>query len=199
MAIPRKEFLDDINGLTIASLSDSVFPSFALSEPSYRRLPPDNPLQEFLADSTLLSTSAPHPAVASIVEPNLNELVHRIGIHAKQTSSLDPAGLKYSAFFLLILSPFPPSNLSSYQLVFLHLIWNLHITLERRLRTLPMASLFEYCRLNTSIIIIKSNGLSADPWCNPTSMLKYCFGCLIISWMMFVYAVCSFGAYLNYY
>ena len=125
----------------------------------------------------------------------MNELLHRIGTHAKQTSSLDPAGLKYSAFFLLIISPFPPSNLPCYQVVFLHLIWNLHITLDCQLRTLTMASLFEYWRLNTSIIIIKSNGLSADPWCNPTSMLKYwvnpqrvftlVLAALYISWMMF--------------
>ena len=53
----------------------------------------DNPLHEFHADRTLLSTSAPHPPVASIVEPKyLNELVHGIGTPAKQTSSLDPAG-----------------------------------------------------------------------------------------------------------
>ena len=37
----------------------------------------DNPLYEFQADRILLSTSAPHPPVASIVEPKyLNELVH---------------------------------------------------------------------------------------------------------------------------
>ena len=36
--------------------------------------------------------------------------MHGIGTPAKQTSSLDPAGLKYSVFFLLIRSPFPSSN-----------------------------------------------------------------------------------------
>ena len=41
---------------------------------------PDNPLHELQADRTLLSTSAPHPPVASIVEPKyLNVLVHGIG------------------------------------------------------------------------------------------------------------------------
>ena len=36
--------------------------------------------------------------------------MHGIGTPAKQTSSLDPAGLKYSVFFLLICSPFPSST-----------------------------------------------------------------------------------------
>ena len=63
------------------------------------------------ADRTLLSTSAPHPPVAYIVEPKyMKELVHGIGTPAKQTSSLNPACLKYSVFFLLILSPFPSST-----------------------------------------------------------------------------------------
>ena len=71
------------------------------------QITPANPLQEFQADRILLSTSAPQPPVASIVDPKyLNELVYGIGTPAKQTSSLDPAGLKYSVFFLLILSPF---------------------------------------------------------------------------------------------
>ena len=74
-------------------------------------LPPDNPLHEFHTDRTMVSTSAPHPQGASIIEPKyLNEFVHGIGTPAKQTSSLDPAGLKYSAFFLLILSPFASST-----------------------------------------------------------------------------------------
>ena len=72
------------------------------------QITPDNPLQEFHADRIMLSKSAPHPPVASIVETKyLNELVHGIGTPAKQMSSLDPAGLKYSLFFQLILSPFP--------------------------------------------------------------------------------------------
>ena len=75
------------------------------------QITPDNPLHEFHADRTLLLTSSPHPPVASIVEPNyLNVLVHGIGTPAKQTSSLDPAGLKYSVFFVLIRSPFPSST-----------------------------------------------------------------------------------------
>ena len=75
------------------------------------QISPDNPLQEFHADRTPLSISAPQPPVASIVDPKyLNELVHGIGTPAKQTSTLDPTGLKYSVFFLLILSPFPSST-----------------------------------------------------------------------------------------
>ena len=68
---------------------------FSLTGTFLSQITPDNPLQEFHADRTLLSTSAPHPPVASIVEPKyLNDLVHGIGTPAKQTSSLDPAGLK---------------------------------------------------------------------------------------------------------
>ena len=84
---------------------------FSLTGTFLSQITPDNPLHEFHADRTLLSTSAPHPPVASIVEPKyLNLLVHGIGTPAKQTSSLDPAGLKYSVFFLLIRSPFPSST-----------------------------------------------------------------------------------------
>ena len=76
---------------------------FSLTGTFLSQITPDNPLQEFHADRTLLSTSAPHLPVASIVDPKYwNELVHGIGTPAKQTSSLDPAGLKYSVFFLLI-------------------------------------------------------------------------------------------------
>ena len=72
---------------------------FSLTGTFLSQITPDNPLQEFHADRTLLSTSAPHPPVASIVEPKyLNELVHGIGTPAKQTSSLDPAGLKYLVY-----------------------------------------------------------------------------------------------------
>ena len=64
----------------------------------------------------MLSTSDPPPPVASIVDTKylLNELVHGIGTPVKQTSSLDPAALKYSIFFLLILSQF--SSITSLQL-----------------------------------------------------------------------------------
>ena len=91
---------------------------FSLTGTFLSQITPDNRLHEFFADRILLSTSAPHPPVASIVEPRyLNELVHGIGRPpSKQTSSLDPAGLKYSVFFLLIISPFPPST--SIQLLF---------------------------------------------------------------------------------
>ena len=51
---------------------------------------------------------------------------------------------------------------------------------------------------NTSIMIMNSSGLSVDPWCNPTSMLKYWVNphrvftlvlvALYISWMMVMYA-----------
>ena len=96
----------------------------------------------------MLSTSAPHPPVASIVDPKyLNELVHGIGTPAKQTSSLDPAGLKYSVFFLLILSPFSSSTSLDLSSVVLPLIWTLHISLDRQQRALPMVGLFEYCWL----------------------------------------------------
>ena len=84
---------------------------FSLTGTFLSQITPDNPLQEFHADRTLLSTSAPHPPIASIVDPKyLNELVHGIGTPAKQISSLDPAGLKYSVFFLLIISPFSSST-----------------------------------------------------------------------------------------
>ena len=44
------------------------------------QITPDSHLQEFHADRTLLSTFAPHPPVASIVELKyLNALVHGIG------------------------------------------------------------------------------------------------------------------------
>ena len=64
----------------------------------------------------MLSTSDPPPPVASIVDTKylLNELVHGIGTPVKQTSSLDPAALKYSIFFLLILNKF--SSITSLQL-----------------------------------------------------------------------------------
>ena len=120
---------------------------FSLTDTFLSQITTDNPLQEFHADRTLLSTSAPHPPVASIVDPKyLNELVHGIGTPAKQTSSLDPAGLKYSVFFLLIHSQFPSST-SSYLVVGLPLIWILHIALDRQQRSLPMVGLFEYCWL----------------------------------------------------
>ena len=84
---------------------------FSLTGTFLSQITPDNPLHEFHADRTLLSTSAPHPPVSSIVEPTyLNVLVHGIGTPAKQTYLLDPAGLKYSVFFLLIRSPFPSST-----------------------------------------------------------------------------------------
>ena len=84
---------------------------FSFTRTFLSQITPDNPLQEFHAVRTLLSTSAPHPPVASIVDPKyLNELVHGIGTPAKQTSSLDPAGLNYSVFFQLIFSPFPSST-----------------------------------------------------------------------------------------
>ena len=80
---------------------------FSLTGTFLSQITPDNPLQEFHADRTLLSTSGPHPPVASIVEPKfVNVLVHGIGTPAKQTSLLDHTGLKYSVFFLLIISPF---------------------------------------------------------------------------------------------
>ena len=82
---------------------------FSLTGTFLSQITPDNPLHEFHADRILLSTSA--PPVASIVEPKyLNELVHGIGTPAKQTSSIDPAGPKYSVFFMLSLSPFPSST-----------------------------------------------------------------------------------------
>ena len=49
---------------------------------------------------------------------------------------------------------------------------------------------------NTSIMIMNSSGLSVDPWCNPTSMLKYWVNphrvftlvLVALSWMMVMYA-----------
>ena len=53
---------------------------FSLTGNFLSQITQNNPLQEFQADRTLLSTSAPHHQVASIVEPTcLNELVHGIG------------------------------------------------------------------------------------------------------------------------
>ena len=40
----------------------------------------------------------------------MNELVHGIGTPAKHSSSLDPAGLKYSVFCLLIIRPLSSST-----------------------------------------------------------------------------------------
>ncbi len=113
------------------------------------QITPDNPLQEFHADRTLLSTSAPHPPVASILDPKyLNELVQCIGTPAKQTASLDPAGLKYSVFFLLILSPFSSStSLHISSCCSTSLIWTPPISLYRQQRALPMVGLFECCWL----------------------------------------------------
>ena len=80
---------------------------FSLTGNFLSQISPDNPLREFHADRILLSTSAPHPPVASIVEPKyLNELVHGIGTPAKQTSSIDLAGLKYSVLSLLLYEPY---------------------------------------------------------------------------------------------
>ena len=88
---------------------DSLF--FSFNGTFLSLITPDNSLQECHADRTLLSTSAPHPPVASIVDPKyLNELVHGIGTHAKQTSSLDTAGLKYSVFFPQIIGLFSSST-----------------------------------------------------------------------------------------
>ena len=54
---------------------------FSLTGTFLSQITPDNPLQQFHADRTLLSTSAPHPPVATIVDPKyLNELVHDIGM-----------------------------------------------------------------------------------------------------------------------
>ena len=84
---------------------------FSLTGTFLSQLIPDNPLHEFQADRTLLSTSDPHPPVASIVEPNyVNWLMYGTGTPAKQTFSLYPACPKYSVFFLLIRSPFPSSS-----------------------------------------------------------------------------------------
>ena len=59
---------------------------FSLTGTFLSQIIPDNPLLEFHADRTLLSTSTPHPPVASIVEPKyLHELVCGIGTPAKQT------------------------------------------------------------------------------------------------------------------
>ena len=69
---------------------------FSLTGTFSSHITPDNPLHEFHADHTLLSTSAPYTPVASIVEAEpkyMNVLVHGIGTPAKQPSSLDPAGL----------------------------------------------------------------------------------------------------------
>ena len=130
------------------TVSYSLF--FGFTGTFLSQITPDNSLQEFHADRTLLSTSAPHPPVASIVDPKyLNELVHGSGAHAKQTSSLDPTGLKYSVFFLLILSPF--SSSTSLQLSSCCSTSNLDsshiISLDRQQRALPMVGLFEYCWL----------------------------------------------------
>ena len=57
---------------------------FSLTGTFLSQITPDYPLHEFHADRILLSTSAPHPPVASIVEPKyLNVLVHGIGTPAK--------------------------------------------------------------------------------------------------------------------
>ena len=67
-----------------------------------------------------------------------------IGTPAKQTFSLDPAGVKYLVLFVLIISPFPSST--SFRLsscVVLPLIWNIHTTLDRQPRAFPMVGLFE--------------------------------------------------------
>ena len=56
--------------------------------------------------------------------------------------------------------------------------------------------------MNKRPVIIKSNGLGVDPWCNPTSTLKYWVNphcvftlvsvALFISWMVIMYASCMF-------
>ena len=157
---------------------------FSFTRTCLSQVTPDNPLQEFHADRTLLSTSAPQPPVASIVDPKyINELVHGIGTPAKQTSSLDPAGLKYSVLFLPILSPFSYST-------------SLHLSSCCSTSNLDPSQISRPSY--TSIIIMKSSGLSVDPWCNQTSMLKYWVNpkrvftlvlvVLYISWMMVMYA-----------
>ena len=84
----------------------NVYNLFFSPGPSYRRLPKIT----FSKSSTLIVFCYRHPPVASIVESRyLNELVYCFGTHAKQNSSLDAAGLKYSVFFLPILSSFPSS------------------------------------------------------------------------------------------
>ena len=93
----------------LMTVLNSLF--FSLTGTFLSQITTDNPLHEFHADRTLLSTSAPHPPVASIVEQKyLNVFVHGIGSPDKQTYSRDPAGLKNSVFFLLIRSPSPYST-----------------------------------------------------------------------------------------
>ena len=171
----------------LMTVLDSLF--FSFTRTSLSQVTPDNPLQEFHADRTLLSTSAPQPPVASIVDPKyINELVHGIGT----------AGLKYSVFFLPILSPFSYST-------------SLHLSsccstsnLDPSQISRPSAKSIAHggslwiLLANTSIIIMKSSGLSVDPWCNQTSMLKYWVNpkrvftlvlvALYISWMIVMYA-----------
>ena len=48
---------------------------FSLTGTFLSQITPDNPLHEFHADRTLLSTSAPHPPIALIVEPKYLECV----------------------------------------------------------------------------------------------------------------------------
>ena len=79
--------------MKVGLLTDLYNLLFSLSGIFLSYITPDNAIREFHAAGTLLSTSAPHPPVASIVEPNyLNEKVHGIGTPGKQISSLDPAG-----------------------------------------------------------------------------------------------------------
>ena len=150
--------------------------SSALPGPSYRRLPKIT----LSNSSTLIVLCYRHLLhilrLLLLLIPSrayLNELVHVIGTPAKQTSSLNPAGLKYSVFFLLIISPF--SSSTSLHLSSCCSTSNLdssHITRSSAKSIAHGGSLW-ILLANTSIMIMKTSGLSVDPWCNPTSMLKY--------------------------
>ena len=123
----------------------------------------------------------------------MNEFVHGIGTPAKQTSSLDPAGVKYSVFFLLIISPLPSTSLQLYSCCSTSNLDSSHNTRSSAKSIAHGGSLLIQLA-NTSIMQIM-----ADHWCNPTSMLKYCVNnpqrvftlvlvALYMSWMMVMYA-----------
>ena len=89
--------------------------------------------------------------------------MYGIGTPAKQTSSLDPAGLKYSVFFLLILSPFP--SRTSLQLSNCRSTYNLDSSHNSR------------------------SGVMLKYWVHPQCVFTLALVALYISLMMVMYAL----------
>ena len=138
------------------------------------QMTPDISRHLFQPDWILLVTSFSHPPSACKVEPKyLKESTTGSRSPNRNISSWQFRDLRYSVFFLFIFRPFSSNTLLHFSnSSSTSVLDSAHIA-RSSANSSPHGGRVPTSDANTSITMMNSKGLKADPWCKPTSISKY--------------------------